>query len=105
MRDDNSKALEEAEVDVRETVKDIEQNERTFAQEDGTRNQQHGTWTQKNSEHDEAIAAVDEATKLVQHLSLGTAFSQLKPRFEAVQKRLSENEAHGALFQVGSGGY
>ncbi|CAD8079544.1 unnamed protein product [Paramecium sonneborni] len=99
MREDNEKALAEAENDVRQTIQDIESNERTFAQEEANRNKAHETWVRKNGEHDDAIAAVDEATKLVQHLSLGATFAELKPKFEAVQKRLIENESHGALFQ------
>lgn len=97
--DDNTAALAEAEVDIRQTIKDIEQNEATFAQEQGTRDGQNAIYTRKNDLNVDAIAAVDEATKLVQHLALGTSFSQLKSRFDAVQKRLEENEAHGALFQ------
>lgn len=63
---------------------DIESNEKTYAQEEANRNKAHETWVRKNSEHDDAIAAVDEATKLVQHLSLGATFAELKPKFEAV---------------------
>ena len=98
--DDNTAALAEAEIDIRQTIKDLEQNEATFGQEQGTRNGQNAIFTRKNDLNVDAIAAVDEAIKLVQHLSLGTSFSQLKGRFDAVQQRLSENEAHGALFQV-----
>jgi hypothetical protein len=98
--DDNTAALADAEIDIRQTIKDIESNEATFAQEQGTRNGQNAVWTRKNDELVDAIAAVEEATKLVQHLALGTSFSQLKGRFDAVQKKLQENESHGALFQV-----
>ncbi|KAM3138351.1 hypothetical protein pb186bvf_009627 [Paramecium bursaria] len=99
LRDENQKAQDEAEVDVRQTVQDIESNEKTYAQEDANRNKQHETFVRKNQEHLDAIQAVDEATKLVQHLSLGATFAELRPRFEAVQKKLIENESHGALFQ------
>lgn len=85
MLDDNTAALAEAEIDVRQTIKDIESNEATFAQEQGTRNGQNAIWTRKHDEVTDAIAAIDEATKLVQHLSLGTSFTQLKGRFDAVQ--------------------
>lgn len=44
---------------------DIESNEKTYAQEEANRNKAHETWVRKNGEHDDAIAAVDEATKLV----------------------------------------
>lgn len=84
MRDDNTNALAEAEADVRQTLKDIETNEKTYASEQDNRNAQNAVWVRKNGEHEEAIAAVDEATKLVQHLSLGASFIELKPRFEAV---------------------
>jgi hypothetical protein len=75
MRDDNTKALGEAEADVKQTIGDINSNENTYAQEEATRNQQHTIWVQKNEEHNEALEAVDEATKLVQHLSLGSSFA------------------------------
>lgn len=32
-------------------------------------------------------------------MSLGSSYAQLKNRFDAVQKKLEENTAHGALFQ------
>lgn len=92
-------ALADAENDVRQTVGDLSSNGNTFAQEQGTRDSQHETWVRKNGEHSEALEAVDEAQKLVQHLSLGTSFAQLKNRFDAVQKRLTENKTHGALLQ------
>lgn len=39
---------------------------------------------------DETLIAIDEATRLVQHLRSGTSFAELQDRFEAVNKKLSE---------------
>ncbi len=65
LRDNTIAALDQAEKNLRETIKDIEGNEALYAREDATRNDQHATWVRKDGEHDDALAAVDDGMKLV----------------------------------------
>ena len=98
LRDDTTEALDEAEKEVRTATKDLEQNEETFASESALRQQQHTTFEEKDAEHDANIVAIDEASKIVQHLQAGVAFSQLRSRFDKVTARLTETKH--ALFKV-----
>jgi hypothetical protein len=77
-------ALAGAEDDLRQTIKDIEQNEATYAREQATRDDQHAVWERKDGEHADALDAVDDAIKLINHLSMGAAFAQVKTRYDAV---------------------
>jgi chromosome segregation ATPase len=98
LRDDTTEALAEAETEVRQATKDLEQNGDTYASESALRVQQHSTWEEKDAEADANIVAIDEASKIVQHLQAGVAFSQLKSRFDKVTARLTETKH--ALFKV-----
>ncbi|CAK60940.1 unnamed protein product (macronuclear) [Paramecium tetraurelia] len=97
LRDSTTEALGEAEVEVRVVTSDIANNEKSFADESATRQSQHDTWVRKDAEHVDQIDAIDEASKIVQHLQAGVAFAQLKSRFEKVQAKLMESKH--ALFK------
>jgi len=99
LRDDSVEALAEAEVDVRQTVKDLADNEDTFAREQNTRNNQHAVWARKDGELEELLVAIDEASKLVQHLQLGASFAQVKTRYEGVTKKLNTLSSQEALLK------
>ncbi|CAD8120247.1 unnamed protein product [Paramecium sonneborni] len=97
LRDSTTEALGEAEQEVRVVTSDIANNEKSFADEQATRNSQHETWVRKDAEHVDQMDAIDEASKIVQHLQAGVAFAQLKSRFEKVQAKLMESKH--ALFK------
>ncbi|KAM3136200.1 Trichocyst matrix protein T4-A [Paramecium bursaria] len=97
LRDDTTEALAEAEKEVRVATTDIENNEKSFASEQALRAEQHATWQRKDEEHVDQIDAIDEASKIVQHLQAGVAFAQVKSRFEKVQAKLMESKH--ALFK------
>jgi DNA uptake protein ComE-like DNA-binding protein len=99
LRDDSVIALAEAEDDVRQTVKDISDNEAVFAREEATRNNQHSIWARKDGELEELLIAIDEASKLVQHLQLGASFAQVKTRFDSVNKKLTALQSQEALLK------
>ncbi|CAK58021.1 unnamed protein product (macronuclear) [Paramecium tetraurelia] len=97
LRDSTTEALGEAEAEVRVVTSDIANNEKSFADESATRQSQHDTWVRKDAEHVDQMDAIDEASKIVQHLQAGVAFAQLKSRFEKVQAKLMESKH--ALFK------
>ncbi|CAD8088461.1 unnamed protein product [Paramecium primaurelia] len=94
-RDETIKALAVSEEDIRVTIQDIANNEATYVGEEATRNQQHETFVFKVA----AIDAIDDAAKLIQHLSLGASFAQIKTKFDTLHKKLSDNTSHFALSQ------
>ena len=53
---------------MRVATNDIANNEKSFAEESATRVKQHATWETKDAEHEDQIEAIDEASKIVQHL-------------------------------------
>ncbi|CAD8181774.1 unnamed protein product [Paramecium pentaurelia] len=99
LRDDTIEALAVSEEDIRVTIQDIANNEVTQAREEATRNQQHETFVSKVAAIDDVIDAIDDAAKLIQHLSLGASFAQIKTKFDSLQKKLSDNTTHSALLQ------
>ncbi|KAM3131279.1 hypothetical protein pb186bvf_016597 [Paramecium bursaria] len=99
LRDDTTEALAQSEVDIRETIKDIASNEDTFAREQATREAQHALWVSKTAAIDDVIEAIDDASKLIQHLSLGASFAQVRTKYEAIHKKLSESNEHTAILQ------
>jgi hypothetical protein len=99
LRDDTIEALAQSEADLSTTIKDIASNEDTYAREEATRNQQHETFVSKIAAIDDVIDAIDEAAKLIQHLSLGASFAQVKTKFDQLHKKLTENTSHSALLQ------
>ncbi|CAD8148295.1 unnamed protein product [Paramecium octaurelia] len=99
LRDDTIEALAVSEEDIRVTISDIANNEATYAREEATRNQQHETFVAKVAAIDDVIDAIDEAAKLIQHLSLGASFAQLKSKYDVLHKKLSDNTSHTALLQ------
>ncbi|CAD8080463.1 unnamed protein product [Paramecium sonneborni] len=99
LRDDTIEALAVSEEDIRVVIQDIATNEQTYAREEATRNQQHETFVSKIAAIDDVIDAIDEAAKLIQHLSLGASFVQVKSKYETVHKRLTDNTSHSQLLQ------
>ncbi|CAD8176145.1 unnamed protein product [Paramecium pentaurelia] len=99
LRDDTIEALAVSEEDIRVTIQDIANNEATYAREEATRNQQHETFVAKIAAIDDVIDAIDDAAKLIQHLSLGASFAQIKTKFDSLHKKLSDNTSHSALLQ------
>lgn len=100
LRDDTVEALAQSEEDIRVTIADIENNRATYAREEATRQNQHDTYVAKVAAIDDVIEAIDDAAKLIQHLSLGASFAQVRTKFDSLHKRLSDNTSHTALLQV-----
>ena len=84
LRDDNT------EKDFRQVTRDIQDNEDTTTREQAIRNEQNELWQNKDSELQNALDAVDDGAKLIQNLSLGASFIQLKKKFEYVTKKMNE---------------
>lgn len=54
-------------------------------------------WVAKDAAIDDVVEAIDDAAKLIQHLSLGASFAQVKTKYEVLHKKLSDNQSHTAL--------
>lgn len=77
---------------MRVVTQDIANNEKSYDEELTSRTHQHAVWVEKDAQHVDQIEAIDEASKIVQHLQAGVAFAQLKSRFEKVQAKLQEGK-------------
>jgi len=65
-----------------------------------SREESHQRWAQNNELLTEQIAALEEATKLVDHLTHGVKFNQVKVRYEKAMTRLtSSSSKNPSLFK------
>jgi DNA repair exonuclease SbcCD ATPase subunit len=78
---------------------DLDRNAARYAEGEKTRNEQHAEYEVKVQEHDEAILAVEEASKLVSHLQTGALFVQLKSKFNKITERLTKHKSRHILYQ------
>ena len=61
------------------------------------REKEAALYAKKIEEIDEALATVDEAFQLVEHLKTGSAFVQLQASFTRVNTKLEKHKAKNAL--------
>ncbi|EAR83961.3 trichocyst matrix protein T4-B, putative (macronuclear) [Tetrahymena thermophila SB210] len=86
-------ALQQASEDYDNT--DISIDKGTVDREDA-----HERWEQSDKEITEALNALDEATKLIQHMVHGVSFAQIKSRYDKVLEKLTTNKSkHSTLFK------
>jgi hypothetical protein len=92
VKDNAKRNLDQAATDLDETV---------AALENGAvqRESEHTAWVDSDYEHNEAITALEEASKLIKHMIHGVAFSQIRERYNQVQETLKNNKKHAVLFK------
>jgi hypothetical protein len=97
---DNREVLATAESDLEYAVKDYDETSKAIEVNAGEREEQHEKWAASDAELTDTIIAVDESTKLIQHMIHGVSFSQIKTRYEKViDKFQNSNSKHAVLFK------
>lgn len=85
---------------IAEVSVEIEENAKKTNAGQSERDLQYAEFQSKQKDHQEAVAAVDEAYALIEHLSGGASFIQVKGRFSKVLSRLqNQSSGSGLLFQ------
>ncbi|CAD8093146.1 unnamed protein product [Paramecium primaurelia] len=77
---------------------EIEENTKKTNAGQSERDLQYAEFQLKIKDHTEAISAIDEANAVIEHLSGGSSFIQVKGRFNKVLQRL-QSQSTGLLFQ------
>lgn len=87
-----------AQSELAQTNADLTENAAAIKSGTETRARNHQEWQREHKEHTEAIAAIDEATVLIQHLKTGTSFVQLKNHFSRVTGTMEAYKHKHALW-------
>jgi len=97
---DNEEILTNANQDLSQAVSDYDETVSMIETNRAEREAQHAKWVGIDQELTETIAAIDEATKLIQHMMHGVSFTQIKGRYEKVMDKLKNNHSkHSSLFK------
>ncbi|CAD8111142.1 unnamed protein product [Paramecium primaurelia] len=96
--EENTSNLQRSLNKIAEVSVEIEENTKKTNAGQSERDLQYAEFQSKIKDHTEAIAAIDEAYALIEHLSSGSSFIQVKGRFNKVLQRL-QNQSTGLLFQ------
>ncbi|CAD8098346.1 unnamed protein product [Paramecium sonneborni] len=98
--EENTRNLEKSLNKIAEVSVEIEENQRKTNEGQSERDLQYSEFQSKQKDHLESITAIDEAYSLVEHLSSGSSFIQVKGRFTKVLSRLqNQSTSAGLLFQ------
>jgi len=100
-RDITQAALNIAQKDLSDTMNALNLNGRRLSEGQQERDAQHTDYAKTMGEHEQGVKALDGALQLLQHLQSGTAFVQLKHRFEKATAELievSKLSAKGSLY-------
>ncbi|CAD8077211.1 unnamed protein product [Paramecium sonneborni] len=98
--DENTNNLQRSLNKIAEVSVEIEENSKKTNAGQSERDLQYAEFQSKIKDHTEAIAAIDEAYALIEHLSGGSSFIQVKGRFNKVLSRLqNQSTSSGLLFQ------
>ncbi|CAK80730.1 unnamed protein product (macronuclear) [Paramecium tetraurelia] len=96
----NTNNLQRSLNKIAEVSVEIEENSKKTNAGQSERDLQYAEFQSKIKDHAEAISAIDEAYALIEHLSGGSSFIQVKGRFNKVLSRLqSQSTSSGLLFQ------
>ncbi|CAD8069181.1 unnamed protein product [Paramecium primaurelia] len=98
--EENSRNLERSLNKIAEVSVEIEENLRKTNEGQSERDLQYSEFQSKQKDHIESISSIDEAYALIEHLSGGSSFIQVKNRFTKVLYRLqNQSTSTGLLFQ------
>ena len=96
---DTQELLSESQENHEQSIVDLTSNNERYSDGEATRAQENADYTQKIQDHDDALAAVAEASQLVQSLQSGALFIQLKARFAKIVGKLKEQKNKHILYQ------
>ncbi|KAM3146373.1 hypothetical protein pb186bvf_001342 [Paramecium bursaria] len=98
--EENNNNLQRSLNKIAEVSVEIEDNIKKTNRGQSERDVQYAEFQSKIKDHSEAIAAIDEAYSLIEHLQGGASFIQVKGRFNKVlQRLLNQPKSFQLLFQ------
>jgi chromosome segregation ATPase len=95
----NREVLAQAKLSLNQAATDLDETNNSLEAGAAQRASEHAAWTNADFEHSEAIAALEEASKLIKHLIHGVSFAQVRERYVKVEEALRNNARHASLFK------